>query len=459
MEIEKIICSMLIHDALSFTKYKLTSDMFQIKEFKGFIQYLEKNSGSKDSKELNQIFLSKSNNKEMFLSFFELEKILDVFRLKTIVELLYKNVIKNAIKTKIDLIEGSLTDKTALEEVEEILNEVTLLIKQLSAQIVIKNPADSYRDYLAGVISHLDNNDIVNGVVGVSSGIAPLDAITKGFKPSEYIILAGRPSMGKTSLALDIVASAIRDGLNVLFLSIEMPTEQIVARLIPKINKRLELNHSLYGTDYELKKHEINEAIAIIDNSNLHIEDFREYSSVTMIDIEKVTASYEEKNGSVDLVILDYVQLLSSTIKSSDENVQMTDNSRRIKAMCKKTKAPWIALSQLSRSLEQRADKRPLNSDLRSSGSLEQDADLIVFPYRENVYLERSLREQLSKKPDNVTIREAIDSLKRSPIESAEVIISKNRNGELGSAEVQFVKASASYINIGEMIMYDDSEF
>lgn len=459
MEIEKIICSMLINDALNFLKYKLTSEMFQIKEYKGYIQYLEKNIGTKDAKELNQIFLSKNTNKDLFLSFFEMEKILDVFRLKTIVELLYKNVIKNSIKTKIDLIEGSLTDKTALEEVEEILTEVTTLIKQLSAQIIIKNPSDTYRDYLAGIVSHIDDNDITDGIIGVSSGLTPLDRITKGFKPAEYIILAGRPSMGKTSISLDMVAAAIRNGLNVLFLSIEMPTEQIIAKLIPKINKKLELKHSLYGVDYELMKDEINEAISIIDNSNLHIEDFREYSSVTMIDVEKVVNSYEEKFGSLDLGVLDYIQLLSSNIKNGDENTQMTDNSRRIKALCKKTAAPWIVLSQLSRDIEKRPDKRPLNSDLRSSGSLEQDADLIIFPYRENIYIERALREQLSKKPDNDTIREAIEAISSLPIESAEVIIAKNRNGALGSANVQFVKSSASYVNIGDMIMYDDSEF
>jgi replicative DNA helicase len=460
MNIEQIITSMLISGALSFTKYKLTEDMFFTKEYKTYIQYLSKNNGVKPQDELNQIFLSKSNNKEIFLSLFELEKVLDVFKLKTVIELLYKNVIKTSLKLKIDMIEGSLTDKTALQEVEEILKEVTGLIKELSEEIVVINSVDTYREYLSGVITHLEENNVLDGVVGVSSGIRELDKLTCGFKAAEYVIVAGRPSMGKTSLALDIVAENILNGLNVLVMSIEMPAAQIVARLIPKIIKELTLGNSLYAVDYELKKDLINKALSIIEGSNLRIEDFRNMSSVTMADIEKIAEKYEDDYGHIDIGIIDYVQLLKSTIKASDENSQMSDNSRRIKALCKKTNAPWIALSQLNRSLEERADKRPLNSDLRSSGALEQDADLIIFPYRDAIYLEKSLKEQISKKPENAVLQEALDSLRSTAIEMSEVIVSKNRNGPTGTAGTQFKKNSASYINIGDGIeFFNDNDF
>lgn len=459
MDIEKVVSSLLMHDLLSFQQYTLTEEMFTQKSYKTYINHLVKNKGTKDTHELNQIFLTKQeSNKDLFMSLFELEKLLDVFKIKTMIELLYKNAIKHLIKSKFELIDGSLSDKNALEEIEEILKEIQELISKLNKQAEEKDPIDSYEKFLAGVVSRQADTDSPynNNIVGVTTGIYPLDMITKGLKEAEYVIMAGRPSMGKTSVALDMAAANIKDGNGVIIFSVEMPAEQIVARLLPKINRRLTLNNTLYGENYDQVKDEIFAALSIIKNAKLLIEDFQDYSSVTTNELEEIAMDFIKKHGSLELVVLDYVQLLSSTIKSSDENAQLTETSRRIKGLCKKTEAPWIVLSQLSRSLEQRADKRPMNSDLRSSGSLEQDADLIIFPYRENVYTERALREQLSKKPDNQALLEALEAIKTAEIENAEIIVSKNRNGPLGTAPVHFHKASASYVNIGEMDLYDD---
>lgn len=451
MNIEQIIISLLMHDILSFNEFKLTAEMFQEEQYRKYVAYLAENSGKKETKSLNQYYLSKINkNPNIFLALSELEKTLEVFDKKTLIELLYKTAIKDIIKKRIDLIENSFIDNTALEEVEFILKDITNLIKDLNTQKIQKNPVNAYKAHLAKILKMKEENPFSSNVIGVSSGIMTLDLITKGFKTAEYIILAGRPSMGKTSAALDFVAAGIKAGLNILFFSLEMPSEHIIARLIPKLNKNLNLNNSLYAENYELYQEDIHKAILMIENSGLVVEDFEKKSTKTILDIETVTDKYIEEHGHVDLVVIDYIQLLKSVSKSTSENTQTTDTSTSIKGLCNKTKAPWIVLSQLNRGLELRVDKRPMNSDLRSSGSLEQDADIILFPYRENVYLERSLKEQLSKKPDNQVINEALQSLNMIQIERAEIIVSKNRNGPTGTAMVEFYKPSASYINEGD---------
>ncbi len=458
VNIEKIVCSLLIHERLSFNQYKLKKDMFIDKNYQNYILFLGDNLGGKDIHELNQIFLSKNGSTDLFFSLMDLEKLLEVFKIRTIIELLYKQTIKNLIQLKIDKIDGSLSDKNALEEIQEILNEVNELIIQLNKEKTKKDPLSSYREHLSNVVAkQIESNGITNNVIGVTTGIYALDLITKGLKPAEYVIVAGRPSMGKTSSALDMVAATIKAGNSALIFSVEMPAEQMIARILPKLNKKLTLDNTLYGLDFEKHQLEIEATLDLLEKSRLKIEDFNDYSTVTMFDLEKISLETLKEFGTLDLVVLDYIQLLSSTLKNADENAQITDISRRIKGLCKKTNAPWLALSQLSRDIEKRADKRPLNSDLRSSGSLEQDADLILFPYRPTVYLERELREKISKKPDNQTLLEALEAIKFAEIENAEIIISKNRNGPTGTAPTHFHKKSASYVNVGDMDLYNDS--
>ena len=148
--------------------------------------------------------------------------------------------------------------------------------------------------------------------------------------------------------------------------------------------------------------------------------------------------------------------MIESETKSLGENSQTSEISARIKRLAKKTGASWLVLSQLNRGLESRPDKRPIASDLRNSGSLEQDADIILFPFREAVYLERSLKEQLSKKPDNQAIADALSALTSATLENAEIIVGKNRNGSIGTANVQFHRPSASYVPIG---YFDELQF
>ena len=141
--------------------------------------------------------------------------------------------------------------------------------------------------------------------------------------------------------------------------------------------------------------------------------------------------------------------MVKSEVKSFDENAQLTQISRDTVHLAKRLKTAWVTLSQLSRELEKRTDKRPMPADLRGSGSLEQDADYIIFPYRESVYLERALKNNLRNKPDSQMLSDALHSLINSRVENAEIILAKNRNGPTGSAEVQWFKDRASYKPMG----------
>jgi replicative DNA helicase len=456
MDIEKVLASLIFYKKISIRDIKIYDYMFLNKDYINYISYLK--SLNNENEDINGNFLSRNPNfQHMIMNKIELDNILMKFKINTLIEIFYNKAIEHIFLNKIYILKNNPSERGLLDEVDKILGDLKDFLKELNNH---KNEdissVDKYRNYMATILSNKKNNDLDNGVVGLSSGIINLDLITKGFKKGEYIIIAGRPSMGKTALSLDIIADNILKGKNILFFSIEMPHEQIIGRLLPKINRNLTLENTLYGLEYESKKEIIEEALSIIENSNLLIEDFNTYSKVTMFDIEKIALSYIDKYDNLDLVVVDYIQKISSDLKTTDENTLITDISKKIALLTKRTNSPWIVLSQLSRNLESRIDKRPQNADLRSSGSLEQDADIIIFPFRENIYIERDLREKIQKKPDNIALRESLENLISLEIENAEVIVSKNRNGALGNVNVQFHKKSASYINIGDFEVYEE---
>jgi len=457
MDIEKIIISLIFFNKIKLSEYEIEEYMFLNKNYKKYINFI-KESSYVQINEINQIYLSKNHDFQYQISKIEeLKDLAEKFNLKTLLEMFYKNSIENLFREKLNLLKDSPNDRNLLEDIEIVLTDLNNLLKNLKANKKENVTAVSkYREYITKVLIDKENGILNEGIVGLSSGIQEFDLITKGFKKPEYILLAGRPSMGKTSLSLDIAAENILAGKNVLIFSIEMPRAQIIARLLPKINRTLNLENTLFCKDYEGKKEEIENALNLIENSNLEIEDFSEKTKVTIFDIENITNSYIERHGSLDLAILDYIQKMSSDLKTSDENIVLTDISKKLALIIKRTNAPWIVLSQLSRNLESRIDKRPQNSDLRGSGALEQDADIIIFPFRENIYIERNLREEIQKKPDNLALRESLENLLSLDIENAEIIISKNRNGAIGSINVQFHKKSASYVSIGTYEAYEE---
>ncbi|MEJ2041904.1 MAG: replicative DNA helicase [Reinekea sp.] len=249
-------------------------------------------------------------------------------------------------------------------------------------------------------------------IIGISSGFTDLDKKTKGFKGGELIILAARPAMGKTTLSMNLVEEAIlnQDKAVVVF-SLEMPSDQLLNRSFASLG-RIELGRVITGQLHDDDFPKLAKAINLLKDKKLFIDDT---AGLSPSDIRSRLRRLVREHGDIGMIMIDYLQLMSIKGFSEGRTNEISEISRSLKAIAKEFNAPVIALSQLNRSLEQRPNKRPIASDLRESGAIEQDADLIMFIYRDEVYNE--------------------DSADKG---TAEIIIGKQRNGEIGTVRLSF---------------------
>ncbi len=250
-------------------------------------------------------------------------------------------------------------------------------------------------------------------ITGIDTGYIDLNKKTFGFQKSDLIIIAARPSMGKTTLAMNICENvAMKKKKPILIFSLEMPSEQIIIRIISslsRVNQTKIRTGKLSNTDWA----RISSTINILEKKkNIFIDDS---CTLTPTDIRSRTRKIYKENNGLSLIMVDYLQLMKSSLYSDNRTLEIADISRSLKFLAKELKIPVIALSQLNRSSEQRSDKRPLNSDLRESGSIEQDADLIIFIYRDELYNNNSDMKGI-----------------------AEIIIGKQRNGPTGTIHLTF---------------------
>ncbi len=223
-----------------------------------------------------------------------------------------------------------------------------------------------------------------SGLSGISSGFLDLDEKTSGFQNGDMIIIAGRPSMGKTAFAINIASniSLDKDKLPVLIFSMEMPAEQIALRLISNlssVDQQTLKRGNLSSKDWW----HITDSVSTLTDARIFIDDT---PALTPIDIRTRARRVVRETGNLGLIVIDYLQLMQTAGKHENRSMEIAYISRSIKSLAKELKVPILALSQLNRGLELRADKRPMMSDLRESGSLEQDSDLILFIYRDEVY-------------------------------------------------------------------------
>ncbi|MDO6461407.1 replicative DNA helicase [Granulosicoccaceae sp. 1_MG-2023] len=252
------------------------------------------------------------------------------------------------------------------------------------------------------------------GITGISTGFDDLDEMTSGFQRSDLIIVAGRPSMGKTTFSMNIAenVSLLNDGPVAVF-SMEMPAEQLAMRMLASLG-RVELRKIRAGTMGEADWPRLVSAVSLLDQKrNIFIDDT---AGLSPTEVRARCRRLAREKGKLSLVVLDYLQLMQVSGKSENRTAEISEISRSLKALAKEMDVPVIALSQLNRSLEQRPDKRPVMSDLRESGAIEQDADVIMFVYRDEVYNPES--------PDKGT---------------GEILIRKQRNGPTGSVRLTFM--------------------
>ena len=262
-------------------------------------------------------------------------------------------------------------------------------------------------------------------VTGVRTGFYDFDRMTAGLQPGDLIILAARPSMGKTALALNIAENvAVNEGLPVVVFSMEMGAAQLALRMVGSLG-RVDQGHLRTGKLQDDEWARLSEAVEKLGKASIFID---EGSALTPSELRARARRQARQCGQLGLIVVDYLQLMSGSGGGSDENraTVIGEISRGLKSLAKELKCPVIALSQLNRSVETRTDKRPMMSDLRESGAIEQDADVVAGIYRDDYYT-----KEASKEPG-----------------VAEVILMKQRNGPTGTVKLAFIKPLTKFENL-----------
>ena len=269
-------------------------------------------------------------------------------------------------------------------------------------------------------------------ITGVPTGFTDIDEMTAGLQPADLVIVAGRPSMGKTTLAMNFAENAaIKHKLPVAIFSMEMPGEQLALRMMSSlghIDQHKVRTGKLDDDDWP----RLTSAVSLLDSAPLFIDDTPALSPIEL----RARARRLKREHDLGLVIIDYLQLMQVAGTRENRATEISEISRNLKALAKELNVPVIALSQLNRSLEQRTDRRPVMSDLRESGAIEQDADVIMFIYRDEVYNEESPQKGL-----------------------AEVIIGKQRNGPVGTRLLTFRGQFTRFENYAADNRYPDGDF
>ena len=286
---------------------------------------------------------------------------------------------------------------------------------------------DLLTDSVIDIIEENKNKD--GNLVGLDTGYPDLNNLTSGFKKNELIILAARPSVGKSTLALNFAANACRTKKHVAYFSLEMGHDQLIMRLLSTYSG-LPLNKIVSGklTDEEMRL--LMQARTTINKFPLYIDQ----SSTTNLRDIKAKCLKLKREGHLDFIIIDYLQLLSSGENLKNRVEEVSKISRGLKEMARTFEIPVLALSQLSRNLEQREDKRPVLADLRESGSIEQDADIVMFLHRDT-----------PKKQEGEDTTKVVKSAK------TELIIAKNRQGATGSCDLIFKGSQSVFVSEGSI--------
>jgi len=320
---------------------------------------------------------------------------------------------------------GKISRTAGIEIQEPDANPKEILDKTESAIMAISTGGSKFEPTRVGkelgrVFEQIQAYANSGGITGVQTGFTRLDELTTGFHPGELIIVGARPGMGKTALALAIANGAAvqtkRPAVPTAFFSLEMPKDQLIQRMLAS-SAELNLQKIRGGYAGQSDYAKLSEAATLLHKAPLWIDDM---PGSTPLDIRAKARRIKHQNGDLGLIIIDYLQLMKANEKTSNRNDEIGSISRTLKEIAKELEVPVIALAQLSRATEQRTTKRPQLSDLRESGSIEQDADIVLFVHRESYYMEKN------------------DSRYIEQQHIGEIIIGKQRNGPLDDIPVHW---------------------
>lgn len=311
------------------------------------------------------------------------------------------------------------------KEARQLLDEAESRVFQIAQEGA--RGSDGFREIqplLAEVVERIDelyHREGDSDVTGVPTGFSDLDRMTSGLQAGDLVIIAGRPSMGKTSLAMNIGEHvAIEQGLPVAVFSMEMGAVQLAMRMVGSVGM-LDQHRMRTGKLTADDWPRLTNAVQRVQEAQIYID---ETPGLNSMEVRARARRLARQCGQLGMIVIDYMQLMSANSSGENRATEISEISRSLKGLAKELNCPLVALSQLNRSLEQRPNKRPIMSDLRESGAIEQDADLILFIYRDEVYNPDS--------PDKGT---------------AEIIIGKQRNGPIGTVRLTFQGASTRFLN------------
>lgn len=322
-----------------------------------------------------------------------------------------KASVRRLIETADDIVtkgyDGTMDANQMLDYAESGIFEIS--------QARQKGQYSHIRDVLVENLAIIDRAEQMDGgLTGITTGFSKLDEMTSGMQKSDLIILAARPAMGKTAFALSLARNAaVRGKASVMIFSLEMAKEQLTQRLL-SMESKVDLQTLKTGRLERRDWDDLNVALDILSNSNIHIDDT---AGISIMEMKSKCRRLKAEAG-LDLVIIDYLQLMNPEGKADSRTQEISVISRNLKLLARELDCPVLVLSQLSRAPEQRTDHRPMLSDLRESGSIEQDADIVIFLYRDEYY-----NKEDTEKPGE-----------------CEVIVAKHRSGPTGSVDVAWIE-------------------
>lgn len=334
-------------------------------------------------------------------------------------------ILRSLIETGTDIANSAF--QTEGRDVKELLDAAESQIFKIAEQREHGTGPVPISELLAQATDRIDTlYRSGKSITGLATGFTDFDKMTSGLQPGDLIIVAGRPSMGKTVLGMNIAEhAAIKEEKPVLVFSLEMPSEAIALRLMSSLG-RIDQHRIRTGRLNDDDWPRVTSAVSMLSEANLFVDDT---PALTPNEVRSRARRLAREQGGLSLIVIDYLQLMQVHGSKESRAVEVSEISRSLKGIAKELNVPLIALSQLNRSLESRTDRRPVMSDLRESGSLEQDADVIAFIYRDEVYHEDT--------PDKGI---------------AEIIIRKHRNGPIGDFRLTFLGKYTRFENFSPVV-------
>lgn len=349
----------------------------------------------------------------------------------------YANIVRErSIKRQLIQVGGDISASGFSPEgksIIELLDNAETKVFEIAEQGMKGAQAfQAIQSLLSGAVEKLEERfSNPNGILGLATGFTDFDRMTSGLQNSDLVIVAGRPSMGKTAFSMNLAENvAIQEKKGVAIFSLEMPADQLTTRMLASLG-RIDSQKMRTGNLSDEDWHRVTSAITLLNDAPIYIDDT---PALTPTDVRARARRLKREEPNLGLIVIDYLQLMQTAGKSENRVNEISEISRSLKALAKELNIPVIALSQLNRSLESRTDKRPVMSDLRESGAIEQDADVIIFIYRDEVYHEDSTAKG-----------------------TAEIIIGKQRNGPIGKTRLAFLGECTRFEDLAPGSYNDES--